>query len=258
VTRSRERQKQDELEQFQRFAAVCAVVPRCPPRQPKEPEPDIVLDCSGGRIGIELTDLLPSGNAPDRGRESERVNLLEHAKQLYERNGYPPANVYVAWSAEPRIRKQLRAAQAHLLSELVAKNYIPGIYGIEVGSGFERIREDLPVTHLHILPAATHRESDWREGEFHEVAPLAVGDLRDRIRQEGFKRRRYREAYAQVWLLLVIDAAGPSTWGVILNDVWESTFESCYNRVFIFDFARDRYGELRLSVTDEFETVHSA
>jgi hypothetical protein len=54
-----ERQKRLELAQFERFAAACASVPAGAPRQPDQPEPDIVPD--GPRGGITITDVQPSG-----------------------------------------------------------------------------------------------------------------------------------------------------------------------------------------------------
>jgi len=42
-----------------------------------------------------------------------------------------------------------------------------------------------------------------------------------------------------------------STWGVLLDNVWQSTFESHYDRVFVLDFIRERCGELRLRPRNE-------
>jgi hypothetical protein len=246
VTGSREAQKRDELAQFERFAAACASVPVCASRQPGEPEPDIVLDCSKGLIGIELTDLLPSGDTTQRGRESERLNLLERAKLLYEQGGHPPVHVYVAWSVEPRLGKRVRADQARDLCELVARHQPSGIYGTEVGNGFYRVIEGLPITFLHTWAARSHDQSDWREGEAHEVKPLGAADLQARVELEEPKLGKYRGAYESLWLVLVVDAGGPSTWATVLDEVWQSTFDSRYDRVFLLDWVRERCGELRL------------
>jgi hypothetical protein len=46
--------------------------------------------------------------------------------------------------------------------------------------------------------------------------------------------------------VLVTDAAGASTWGHVLDEVWEGRFASRYDQVFLLDFARERCGELRI------------
>jgi hypothetical protein len=142
--------------------------------------------------------------------------------------------------------KRVRADQAYALSELVARNPPLGIRGTEVGSGFDLIREDLPVIYLHVWAARSHNDSEWRESEFHQVDPVSAADLQVRIDLEEAKLTRYRERYADRWLVIITHMDGPSTWGVVLDEVWQSDFESHYDRVFLLDFIRGRCGELRV------------
>ena len=246
MSRSREEQKRYERAQFEAFAAASGVVPPGAARQPAEPEPDIVVDGASGSIGVELTDVTVSDAEETRRIESERVALLAQARRVYQEGGRPPVTVFVSWSTRPGLGKRVRAEQAERLAAFIAAQPLGGVWGRQIGTGFAPIRPDLPVASLHIFDARSYDDADWREGEFHRVQPLTATALQHRLREEDRKPARYRERYAARWLLLVVYAAGPSTWVAVLDEVWEAEFESPYDRVFLFDFVRRTWGELRL------------
>lgn len=87
-------QKRRELIQFETFRAACERVPQCEIDQPRAPEPDVVLMCPDGLVGVELTEIHPSGEEK-RPSEGERGIVTALAKCRYEETGLPPVHVSI-------------------------------------------------------------------------------------------------------------------------------------------------------------------
>lgn len=245
IRRSDEAKRARELEQFERFAAACACVPPGPRSQPEPPEPDVVIGPPYAQIGVELTDLHPSADGEaQRRREGEQAKVVAAARDAYLRGGYPPVHVWISWIRHDRLAN--RAALADRIASIVAA-HPPGEGGLhEIGTGFEPLAPDLPITRIAVAEASTYHASDWRDGDMHEVGFCTAEDVQARIAHEDAKVDRYLGMYAARWLVLVVGAAGPSTWGCVAADVRQARFRSRYDRVFVFEYVYARSHELRL------------
>jgi hypothetical protein len=241
-------QKRDELAQFRRFAAACACVPSGEWRQPSEPAPDVVVDGPAGEIGIELTELDPSG-AEKRLAQREQADIIAAARRLYDAAGYPPVHVWVTWADGAFKWKKHRHRLARALYELVVEERELCESLHQVGTGFDLLRPDVPVVHLMLARASSAVASEWRDGSFHQVGACGVAELQDRIALEDAKVGRYQQAYASRWLVFVLGAAGPSTWATVLPDVWPAHFRTNYDRLFLLHLDPDWCGELGVSRT---------
>ena len=248
VTQSRrreDRRKERELVQFDRFAATCASVPPCPVIQPAPPEPDIVLECRTGWIGIELTALNPSGEG-SRSAEAERHELVTLAKGLFEQRGHPPTHAWFQWTSRSLLSKHRRPHLASVLCELVAA-YIPNSDGVEeIGTGERVLRADLPISLLRVGKASSYAAADWGDGEFHEVRACGSPEIQQRITLEDAKVAHYKHTYESRWLVLITESAGPATWAAVLEDVWTEQYRSHFDRAFLLEFVRGQCGELKL------------
>ena len=59
--------------------------------------------------------------------------------------------------------------------------------------------------------------------------------------------RQRRGAAIALWLVLLCESAGPSSWGTTLKEVWTSPFRSSFTRVFLVELGHRRCGELQLA-----------
>jgi hypothetical protein len=156
-------QKQRELLQFQAFRAISGLVPDCEIYQPAAPEPDIVVDCPEGKVGVELTEINPSG-LEKRSNEGEQEFLADMAKRLYDETGLPLVNVFIDWTKSPRLSKNRRQAATRLLCDLVMRNRPEGEeFSGDVGDGDTLIHPDLPIRGISISWASSPEGSDWRD-----------------------------------------------------------------------------------------------
>jgi hypothetical protein len=212
---------------------VSGVVPDCVFQQPPPPEPDIVLDCPEGRLGIELTEIHSSGSEK-RSRESEQDMLTESAKALYEQTGLPPVTVHIEWTDSPSLSKRGRRKAAQLLCDLVLQSRPnQGELSRDVEDGDNLLKPSLPIRALSVSWASSRLGSEWRDWNFHEVQPPRPGELQERIRFEEPKLDLSQWNYTSRWLVLVAGAAGPSTWTVLGAGLAGEVFRSRYDRVFL-------------------------
>lgn len=235
-------QKAYELAQFQRFSAACHCVPTGEWDQPREPEPDLVVKSTGGHIGVELTELHPSSEASRRD-EGEQDGSTGAALRLYEAAGHPPVAVSVMWNSHPSIAKLDRITFAQLLYNLIV-THLPPANDFRRVEGSEALGGRLPVECLTILRTDFHKSNFWSNARFGFVDPCRAADVQGRIELEDVKVARYGATYVSRWLVLVKGAAGPSTWGLVIDEVWQTPFRSRYDRVFLVEQDLGRCSEL--------------
>ncbi len=233
ISRPSTDQKRLELLQFETFRRVSGVVPDSAFQQPPPPEPDIVLDGPDGSIGIELTEIHPSG-PEKRSREAEQDRLTESAKELYEQTDLPAVTLHIEWTDSPPLLKSSRRKRAKLLCGLVVENrHGQDELSRDVDNGDALLHPNLPIRAISVSWASSLEASEWRDWNFHEVQPPVPGELQERIRFEENKLDLSRLTYASRWLVLVAGAAGPSTWTVVGASLVGEVFRTRYDRVFL-------------------------
>jgi hypothetical protein len=233
-----------ELTQFERFAISCAQVPTGPRFQPRPPEPDIVVGRPEKQIGVELTDIHPTPHGTEkRRREGEQESCIAAAKKIYATGGSLPVNVWISWTHHAPLRN--RVAVAARLANLISGHPLEGNGLHTIGSGFDVIA-DLPIVAINIARARSHEDSEWRDGDAHEVGFCRADYLQARIRNEDLKVTRYNEEYDERWLVLVLRGSGPSSWADLDPETHAAEFQSLYDRVFVFDDVYGQSQELRL------------
>lgn len=242
-----EKQKRLELEQFTEFAAICDCVPPGKPEQPRPPEPDIVLPGSLGLIGIEFTDITLGGRR-QRAYEGEQRHRIEKAKKLYGERGNQPISVRFSWAGGGTLSAGNRERDARIICELIEQNPRSGKDLLhEIGDDMSLIRSDLPLTQMVTFEARSWDSADWRDGRFHKVEPCGAVEIQAEIIRKNPAVAGYQVPYSSRWLLLVLEADGPSTWGVVLDGVRHITFDSRFDRVFLFELGHRRWHELNLN-----------
>jgi hypothetical protein len=196
-------------------------------------------------VGIELTAIHPNG-AERRWQESEQAALLALASELHRNSGREPIHIWIHWRRTPLILKSNRYALARRLCHLVADHCSPESKYTELAEAALMKYLDLPVAHLGYAAASSWESAEWREGGFHKVAPLGASEVQAFLDSEEHKTRRYREPYAAVWVVLLCETAGPSTWGVAASGLWEAEFQSSFRRAFLIELGHRTCGELKI------------
>ena len=66
-----------------------------------------------------------------------------------------------------------------------------------------------------------------------------------RINQKNDKVGKYREQCDEIWLLIVVDGFLPSTWFDVSGEALKQTYQSSFDRTYLFDFQKKK--AIRLS-----------
>ena len=244
-----QKKRRRELDQFIEFASVCKCVLLGTANQPDPPEPDLVLPGPSGLIGIELTDVTLGGER-NRAREGEQLRAMATAKELYALTGQKPVHAFFAWADNVPLSKRKRAPLAAAICEPISANLPTTGHGLrKIGDGPTLIRPDLPLTMITVGEASSAEAADWKDGSFHKVEPCGTPEIQAKIDQEDQKVIHYRVSYASRWVVLVLEAEGPSTWGVVLREVRQTRFRSQFDRVFLFELGHEHCHELDLGHT---------
>ncbi|MEO8140846.1 MAG: hypothetical protein ABI742_14420, partial [Gemmatimonadota bacterium] len=84
-----------------------------------------------------------------------------------------------------------------------------------------------------------------RSGFEHEVFS---GDVRETISAKNAKYAQYHGACASLWLLLVVEQAGQSSYATLSEDALSARYISRFERAFILERGKQRWHELGITV----------
>ena len=115
------------------------------------------------------------------------------------------------------------------------------------------IRPDLPLTMITVFEASSRDAADWQDGSLHKVEPCKAVAIQAQIDRKNPKVAAYQLPYASRWLVLVLEAEGPSTWGLVVDEVRQNKFDSQFDRVFLFELGHGRWHELNTRRRGEHE-----
>ena len=209
----------------------------------KPPEPDIAAWRGNGRYGIELTTFYREAQ---KARESEEDKLVELAQGIYESQG--GINVQVAVSLSPHFRATRRDAErlAPKIAALV-EAHVPPLrkwvdldwqsFDLELGSVLIRVC---------INRLVDHKLNLWHASRGGAIPRWQQSTLQSELDRKNGKRAKYREAYVEVWLLLVSTFIEPSSWMDMTDAVKDGTYKSEFDRVFLSSSSPHTVFELRL------------
>jgi hypothetical protein len=174
--------------------------------------------------------------------------VMSTAKELYSVTGQKPVHAFFAWARQLPLSKGDRVPLAEALRDLISANLPTRGQDLrEIGDGMSLIRPDLPLTMITVAEASSAEAADWKDGSFHRVEVCGASQIQTVIDRKNLKVAGYRAPYSSCWLLLVLEAEGPSTWGAVLDEVKQTTFYSQFDRVFVFELGHKRWHELNLS-----------
>lgn len=220
------------------------------------PEPDVAVETADGLIGIELTELNPKGQL-SRKHEEEEEKVTETARELYDAAGLPPLEVKVCWSGhwgEGTMTRARRTARAKGLKEFVCRHSPEGNSPVFLDAD-QQAGIDFPEgVHYVSMMRLPDPPSFWGCPRLDWPPGVAVEEVRRAMAKKNGKVRGYRGQYREIWLLMVIGASGPATWGMITGTLRSTRFVSRFHRAFVLGLMDGGFVELDVGYTPASES----
>jgi hypothetical protein len=184
-------------------------------------------------LGVEVTEFYQEQNL--KQLESEQQLVLERARTMCEEMGLPPMIVKVVWSAGATTSKRERPSLAHQLVNAVAKNtpLVDSQIAIEQDG---QAGSPLPtmVDVLGIERWSVHRSHHWFRPRSSFVVESSTQKIQTRISEKNVRFRDYRGVCERLWLLLVVEGIGPSSWCELPESTRLHKYDSVFEQVFFF------------------------
>ncbi|MBL7153526.1 MAG: hypothetical protein ISS79_07395 [Phycisphaerae bacterium] len=170
--------------------------------------PDFVVECAKGRLGIEMREIVRSESVAAQAGFCDK--LVRDAKRLCEKWGVPPLYV-VVWITDLLNQVQGQVAQKQF-AERLAKVLKDAYEGHRQDSASYFIL-DQPSDGLLSIAVTPLKEGvikslgghlwDWKMAVLD--SPLLVGQIQAPITEKNNKYERYRRSCDECWLVMVGD-----------------------------------------------------
>ncbi|WP_148650499.1 hypothetical protein [Lysobacter capsici] len=207
-------------------------VPVGKPERLEPPAPDVVFNTESGRIGIELSQIVPRsyGRYNDPEIEAAQKCAVKEAQAFYWRR-YKD-DLFVNFNFSPGVlpaRRELVAA----MTELVARHRPPDTASFSALPGSRNASTLLPswLRGLSIFHQLDYLRMDWTGGSVWSTSTLRYEQVVERIGEKASKLAGYRAFADEVWLLLVCDQFSISASVSIPHAAAEWKFQHPFDRV---------------------------
>ena len=200
--------------------------------------PDVLIRTSEGFSGVEHTRLY---RAVLKEQESLEHRIVDRAKEIYESSGGAPLYVTVLFNSNIRLRLKDIDSIAASLTGIVC-SYIPNVGEHFVLEGWRFVSERCSpsIRTVFIDRPDNTCEMFWGVSRGGAVPNLASEQIRERIEDKEAKLGKYLSRCTKIWLLIVEDGFGPSSYFVISDEIKKQTYKSSFDRIFLFrNFSRE-------------------
>jgi hypothetical protein len=198
--------------------------------------PDFVLEHSGHRIGVELTELFRPANGgaiPPRAQETLTNRIVSAAKTVYESTGSAPVHVTVAFFEGVDVRSIRRDTVAERLARLV-RELLPES-GTHTNWRNDYEDQDLdPVAFVSAIRVPDQSMANWSVARAGWRASLPENLISDAIHVKNKKLPSYRSDLEEVWLVLAIEGSRPSQFFELSSLPYLGLLVSHFDRTYLF------------------------
>ncbi len=244
------KKKEEELHFFQEFRGLHSNMPLYDLIQPPPPEPDIVFNLNHQSVGLEITKYY----LPDKSlkkNENEQNQIVNYASKIYEKFRLPPVCVQVFWSTFISIEKQQRSYLADTIAKIVAAN-IPSLgNSIEIEYD-EELTCHLPdlITHIKIDRVVDYKSNVWCVPRSAFVTYCTAEEIQEIIEKKGNIYKNYNGNCDLLWLLIVSESSGPSSWCELPIATIQNQYISKFDAAYFLNRSQNKLFELKLLSTD--------
>jgi len=212
--------------------------------------PDFLVTNGAGCLGIEVTELHRTHTGEGRqlqADQSMRQRVIERAREIYDRSGYPPVHASVFFNKRYPVQKQRVEELANFVVNLVVRN-TPSLgtrrHEKYRGENRDYFPEDLHIVSVNRFPNMT--QSFFGAPGATWVPGLAPEDIERTLNKKERKYNAYLQHCDSAWLLINCDARSMSTWFNFNLEAVSGTFRSSFERVFLLRHFASQLHELRL------------
>jgi len=241
----RNRTKQEEIRCVEVFKSVIADFPAGELiADPHQERPDVVVKTAQARIGIEVTRIL---NPELRRNESECDQMIEAARELYEKRSLPHLHVSVHVTGEKVFTRSNRQRFASALADVVAAN-------VPQANELQEVENDCnnpaafpyEIDSILILRNRALTRNYWNAGK----AGFILEDFTDRLQavidQKESRIGGYDTDCSELWLLIVAENDNPSAAFDPSPATLSHSYTSSFHRVFILNLFQRKVSDLKI------------
>lgn len=206
--------------------------------QPNPPLPDVIVQLSDRRIGIEITTLVVDKKLVQR--ESSQKSILSEAQRIFEQQYQLPLNVAVSFvdgaSWKKRDCEQVSIFLADAVSKLVLEVKDLPQYRIK----FDAVKEDVAHTHVTGIGVSYLKQVTnpcWCSHEGFYVPDVSFENIEKIIKKKNKNVSGYMLDCDEVWLL-IIETGAQSSYFDHFEDVQSHVFESIFKKIMIGRYSK--------------------
>ena len=209
---------------------------------PDVEQPDFLIQSADGIVGIEHTEVYhePRKDGSSlQATETYVLQILSCAEQLHQNQGGKPALVWLNLTSGARLNKAKVEPLATALAD-IARRHTPGnLEPVQIRQTWDD-QSVLPeeFSSVSIFCADSIQTPVWGPVLAGHMPDIPSDFVQERIDSKNDKVSKYREHCDEVWLLIVVHGDLPSKWLEVSGEALKQTYQSSFNRTYLFDFQR--------------------
>ena len=208
-------------------------------------EPDFFVSTDTGLLGIELTRLYRTpddGKRPRQEGESIREQIVEEARLIYERQGWPSVDVFVVFSFNQDWSKRRVPFLASRIAALVFRHALREVQGAIRLENHWTDADHFPyeVAEVRIFRSP---QSHWSTGDAEWMPDFDVAEIQTRIDEKNLRVPIYRQKNPEQLWLLIVHQLKPSSWFKV-SEALKQPYTTSFDCVFTFDAFGGTYVKL--------------
>jgi hypothetical protein len=213
-------------------------------------EPDFLIRGPEHIVGIELTDLhreTKAGQVPEQATEAMRSRVVARAQGIYNSRELPP--VIASFFLDDRIHLKKHEVEdlASQMADLVEINLPSPGSTSKAPKDWEDTQALPSIVHscsVHRLDAITRTHFSSPGATW--VASLTREDIERALYAKNSKYATYRKKCDECWLVINADIESMATWFEFEVEVFQQTFTTSFDRVFLVQHFGGKAHELAL------------
>jgi hypothetical protein len=175
--------------------------------------------------------------------------ITRRAQEIYESRDNPPVSVWPSFSNNARLGRSNVDALAEELAGIVEDNIPPKNESADLKQSWGPY-PSLP-RQFYALTILRYGGPDapfWFPPMSGSEPELPTSLVEERIEDKNAKISDYRSRCDVVWLLIVVDGSRPSTFFDVSGEALDKTYESYFDRTYLFNFQNDEAYQLTTAV----------